>query len=76
MLVLARRNGEEVLIADNIRVTVVGVKKNQVRLGITAPASVPVVRRELLEECPDDAGAATTSCPALPSEVEQKDQPR
>jgi carbon storage regulator len=47
MLVLTRRVGEEIVIANDIRVTVVAVKGKQVRLGITAPASVNVVRQEL-----------------------------
>jgi carbon storage regulator len=51
MLVLTRRIGEELMIAGNIRVMVVAVKGNQVRLGIAAPASVPVARLELLAEC-------------------------
>ena len=50
MLVLSRRVGEEVVIADAIRVTVVAVKGQRVRLGITAPRSVNVARRELLGE--------------------------
>jgi carbon storage regulator len=63
MLVLTRRIGEEVVIADNIRVTVVAVQGNQVRLGITAPSSVPVARLELLPECSEDAGLTTMGCP-------------
>jgi carbon storage regulator len=42
MLVLSRRIGEEIVIAGNIHVTVVAVQGNRVRLGVTAPASVPV----------------------------------
>ena len=48
MLVLTRRVGEEIVIAGNIRVTVVMVRGETVRLGIAAPPSVPVVRQELL----------------------------
>ncbi|HWG43917.1 MAG TPA: carbon storage regulator [Gemmataceae bacterium] len=48
MLVLTRRIGEEIIIADSIRVTVVDVKGERVRLGITAAPSVPVMRQELL----------------------------
>jgi carbon storage regulator len=59
MLVLTRRIGEEVLIDGTIRVTVVAVKGSQVRLGITAPSSVPRARLELLAECSEDAGART-----------------
>jgi carbon storage regulator len=48
MLVLSRRIGEEIVIAGNILVTVVAIKGQRIRLGITAPPSVPVTRRELL----------------------------
>ena len=47
MLVLSRRLGEEVVIDGNIRVTVVAVKGDRVRLGITAPPEVPVDRQEV-----------------------------
>jgi carbon storage regulator len=50
MLVLSRRIGEEIIIAGDIRVTVVSIRGKQVRIGITAPASVHVVRHELLAE--------------------------
>jgi carbon storage regulator len=67
MLVLTRRINEEVLIAGNIRVAVVAVEGNQVRLGITAPSAVSVARRELLADCSEDADARTTDHPALQS---------
>ena len=47
MLVLTRRTGEEIVIDDVIRVTVVEVQGNKVRLGVTAPASVRVDRQEV-----------------------------
>ena len=47
MLVLSRRVGEEVVIAGNIRVTVVSVEGGKVRLGVSAPAAVPVHRKEV-----------------------------
>ena len=50
MLVLTRRVGEVFIIADNIRITVVMVRGRTIRLGITAPSSVAVVRGELLRE--------------------------
>jgi carbon storage regulator len=48
MLVLTRRIGEEIVIAGDIRVTVLAVTGKAVRLGITAPSSVRVLREELL----------------------------
>ena len=47
MLVLSRRPGEEIIISGNIRVTVVSVKGDRVRIGIDAPADVPVDRAEI-----------------------------
>ena len=47
MLVLSRRTGEEIVIAGNIRVTVLSVRGDQVRLGIVAPRSVSVDRAEV-----------------------------
>jgi len=47
MLILTRRVGETVVVGDNILVTVLGFKGNQVRLGIEAPADVAVHREEI-----------------------------
>tara|TARA_R110002126_G_scaffold211006_1_gene357524 strand:+ start:255 stop:449 length:195 start_codon:yes stop_codon:yes gene_type:complete len=48
MLVLSRKRGEEIIIGDNIRITVVETRGAVVRLGITAPRDVNIVRAELL----------------------------
>ena len=47
MLVLSRKQNEEILIGDNVCIKVVGVFGNKVRLGITAPAHVAIRRAEL-----------------------------
>ena len=47
MLILTRRIGESVIIGDDVKLTVLGVKGNQVRLGIDAPKSVSVHREEI-----------------------------
>ena len=49
MLILTRRPGESVKIGDDITVTVLGIKGNQLRLGFTAPAHVPVHREEVYQ---------------------------
>lgn len=49
MLILTRRTGEKVYIGNEVTLTVLGVKGNQVRFGIDAPKSVPVHREEIYE---------------------------
>lgn len=47
MLVLARKLGEQIVIGDNIVISVVNVGRDRVKIGITAPADVPVHRQEI-----------------------------
>ncbi len=54
MLVLSRKQQQEILIGDDVKVTVLKVKGNTVRLGIEAPRNVKVIRGELPREPQDD----------------------
>lgn len=49
MLILTRRVGESIMVGDDVTITVLGVKNNQVRIGVTAPRSIQVHREEIYE---------------------------
>lgn len=49
MLVLSRQKDESIVIGDDVEITIVDVRGDKVRLGITAPKTIPVHRREVYE---------------------------
>lgn len=59
MLILTRRQGETIMIGNDITVTVLGVKGNQVRIGVNAPKDVAVHREEVAERIAAQQPATT-----------------
>ena len=69
MLILTRRVGETLIIGDDVIVTVLGIKGNQVRIGINAPKEVSVHREEIYQRIQQEKNAT----PAVVSVKETKD---
>ena len=61
MLILTRRVGETLMIGDQVTVTVLGVKGNQVRIGITAPKDVAVHREEIYQRIRQEHGGGAVA---------------
>jgi carbon storage regulator len=61
MLILTRRVGETVMIGNDVTVTVLGVKGNQVRIGVNAPKDVAVHREEIYERIKREEDGDTQS---------------
>ena len=60
MLILTRRVGESLMVGDDVTITVLGVKGNQVRVGVKAPKEVAVHREEILNRIEDAASREET----------------
>lgn len=65
MLILTRRVGESLMVGDEVSVTVLGIRGNQVRIGVNAPKDIAVHREEIYEriqqEKADDASSSQVS---------------
>lgn len=63
MLILTRRVGETLMIGDEVTVTVLGVKGNQVRIGVNAPKDIAVHREEIYERIKREQEGAAQAKP-------------
>ena len=61
MLILTRRVGETLMVGDEVTVTVLGVKGNQVRIGVNAPKDVAVHREEIYDRIKKEGDSDTES---------------
>ncbi len=73
MLILTRRTGESIMVGDDVTVTVLGIKGNQVRIGIDAPKDVSVHREEIYQRIQNEkrgeaVQSKNTSSQAFPSD--------
>jgi carbon storage regulator len=76
MLVLTRRPGESVVIGNNIVVTVLEVRGEQIRLGIDAPRSVTVHREEIYRQVMSENVAAVASAGSAAQDLLRRRKPR
>ena len=70
MLVLTRKQDQEIIVADNIKITVLRIKGSTVRIGIDAPRDVRVMRGELCESSEQAVGQSVAECSSVPLTID------
>ena len=80
MLVLSRQRDESIMIGDNVQVTIVDIRGDKVRLGIIAPAEIPVHRKEVFDAIQREnrkaAGVSTDDLPNVAPPPRNNRKPR
>jgi carbon storage regulator len=66
MLILSRKVNEKIMIGEDISVSIIEIRGDQVRLGVTAPKTVKVFRREIFDAIEAENKAAAESTPVFP----------
>ena len=66
MLILSRKINEKIMIGDNIAVSIVEIRGDQVRVGIDAPKNIKVFRQEVFDAIKAENKAASMSTPKIP----------
>jgi carbon storage regulator len=67
MLILSRKTNEKIVIGDNISISIIEIRGDQVRIGVDAPKSVKVFRQEVFEAIMAENKAAAQSASVLPA---------
>ena len=67
MLILSRKTNEKIMIGDDISVSIIEIRGDQVRIGVDAPKSVKVFRQEVFDAIRAENKAAAQSLPVLPA---------
>ena len=67
MLILSRKINEKIMIGDDISISIIEIRGDQVRLGVDAPKSIKVFRQEVFDAIKAENKAAAQSAPVLPA---------